>query len=346
MKKLQRLIVLFFLGITSVSFAEPPVLNLYVWAGEIPETALDAFQKETGIKINFATYDSNEVLYAKLKATGNPGYDIVMPSSYYVDRMQREGMLEKLDKTKLPLLTNLDPQFSNPDYDPGIHFCVPFLWGTTGIFVNQKYYPKNSIQRWNDLWEQQFNDKLLLLDDIREIFSMALMSLGYSANDQQPEHIKEAYLKIQKILPNVKLFNNTAVASIVSDGDATVGMAWNGDIYKASQENADLEYIYPQEGFVIWVDNLSIPKNAPHRENAYKLLNFLMRPDMAKYTTLEQKYASTNLAAKKLLPEALQCNAFIYPSKEILKRGQFQTDISLEALDLYEKYWALLKVAS
>lgn len=321
------------------------ILNVYTWSGVIPEFAIQQFERETGIKVNFSTYDSNEIMYAKLKATKDVGYDIIEPSSYYVDRMRRQNMLEKIDKTKLSHFDNLDPTFLKQKYDPTNDYSIPFIWGTTGIFVNREYYPlSHSLTRWADLWDKKFENQLMLLDDSREVFSVALLALGYSINDMNPAHIKQAYLKLKTLLPNTKVFKSDGVIAILIDEDATIGMAWNGDLYKAKKENSHLDFIYPKDGFVIWVDNFAIAKNAPHRENAYKFINFMLRADVAKEVSLNNNYPTPNLAAQKLLPEDIRHNATIYPSHEVLNRGQFQTDMDDAAVQLYEKYWEKLKM--
>jgi len=325
--------------------AADKVLNVYVWANEIPDFVVRLFERETKIKVNFSSYQNNEVMYAKLRATKkNAGYDIVMPSSYFVDRMHRQNLLEKLDKTKLSNWKNLNPQFINPAYDPQSEYSVPFIWGITGIFYNTNYFPPNSIKKWADLWDQRFYNKLMLLDDTREVFSMALMALGYPANDDNPEHIKAAYLKLKELMPNVKVFSSETVVSIIIDEDATVGMAWNGDTFKASQENKNIKFTLPKDGFVIWVDNLTIPVNAPHKENAYTFINFLLRDDIAKEIALYTGFPITNLIAQKELPAEIRNNPTIYPPKEILSQGHFQTDLNDETLALYEKYWEELKM--
>ncbi len=328
---------------TPILAANENVVNVYSWSGVIPDAVIQQFEKESGVKVNFSTFDSNEVMYAKLKASKNPGYDIIEPSSYYIDRMRRQGMLEKLDKTKLSHFNNLNPDFLNAPYDPHNNFSVPFIWGVTGIFVNQDYFPAESLARWSDLWEKRFTDKLMMLDDTREVFSMALRVLGYSVNDSNPEHIKQAYLKLKELLPNIKIFSS-AVLSILIDEDAHVGMAWNGDVYKAYKENPQLRFIFPKDGFVIWVDNFAIPKDAPHRTNAYKFLNFMLRADIARTVALDNHFPTPNLAGQKLLPPEIRNNPIVYPSHDILRRGEFQTDVGDEALSLYEKYWERLKM--
>lgn len=328
---------------TSIAVAAENVVNVYTWSGVIPDFAIQQFEKETGIKVNFSTYDSNEVMYAKLKADKNPAYDVVEPSSYYIDRMRRQDMLEALDKSKLPYFSNLNSNFLNQPYDPKSGYSIPFIWGVTGIFLNKDYRSPNSIKRWSDLWDKKYGDQIMLLDDSREVFSMAMCVLGYSVNDGNPEHIKQAYLKLKELLPNIKLFNSAPI-SILIDEDATLGMVWNGDLFKAQKENSQLAFIYPKDKFVIWVDNFAIPKNAPHRENAYKFLNFMLRADVAKAVALDNNFPTANAAARKLLPAEIRDNPTVYPSKEVLQRGEFQTDIGDEALALYEKYWERLKM--
>lgn len=332
------------LTFSCAAFASDDMVNVYAWSGEVPDAVIKQFQKETGIKVNFSTYDSNETLYAKLKAVDNPGYDVIEPSSYYVDRMRKEQMLEPLDKSQIPNIKYLDTEFLNEPYDPGNQFSMPNLWGVTGIFVNKKYFDPSTIQRWSDLWQPRFDNQLLLLDDVREVIPMTLMSLGYSANDNNAEHIKQAYQQLLKLRQNIKLFVSDAAASIITDEDATVGMTWNGDLYRAKQSNPNLVFIYPKDGFVIWVDCFAIPKNAPHYKNAVKFINFMMRPDIALQSSMAYFYATPNLAAQKMLPANIRNSPIIYPSHDILKNGQFQTDLTDQTVALYAQYWEMLKL--
>jgi spermidine/putrescine transport system substrate-binding protein len=325
-------------------FAAENVINVYTWSEEIPPSVIAQFEKETGIKVNYSTFDSNEMMYAKLRASKLGSYDIVEPSSYFIDRMRRQSMLEKLDKSKLPNLKNIDPDFLNSNYDPQSAYSVPFTWGITGIFLNKDYFPSNSITNWGDLIDQRFLNQLIFLDDAREVFSIALKMLGYSINDSNPDHIKQAYLKLKRLMPNVKLFNNDAIISILIDEDATVGMAWNGNLFKASRENNKLSFIYPKDGFEIWVDNFAILKNAPHLENSYKFLNFLMRPEIAKTISLQINYSTANLAARKLMPAEIRNNPSLYPTHDVLQHGEFENDIGEQASALTEKYWEQLKM--
>ncbi len=326
------------------AFASDNVVNVYTWADEIPHEVIAQFEKETGIIVNYSTFDTNEIMYAKIRANRNIGYDLIEPSSFYIDRMRKQDMLEKLDKTQLANFKNLDPFFVNQAYDPDSKYSVPFIWGITGIFLNKDYFKSHDIAKWADLLDKKYADQLMFLDDSREVFSMAMLMLNYSINDANPEHIKQAYLKLKQLMPNVRLFNTDAVASILIDEDATIGMSWNGDLFRARTENSKLDFVYPKDGFEIWVDNFAIMKNAPHLKNAYTFLNFLMRPDIAAKVSLEINYSSANLAARKVMPLAIRNNPTLYPSVDVLKHGEFETDIDDKALALYEKYWELLKI--
>jgi spermidine/putrescine transport system substrate-binding protein len=258
------LISLLFLLVSTSVHASDNTLNVYNWSDYMPDDVISQFEKETGIQVNYTTYDSNETMYAKLKADPDAGYDVIVPSSYFVDRMARQNMLQSFDKSQMPNFKYLNPALLNKPFDPGNNYSLPYFWGSTAIVVNTRYFPANSITSWADLWKPQYKDQVLMLDDTREVFSMALISLGYSANDTNPDHIKQAYEKLLTLMPNIKVFNQEAAKAMYIDEDATLGMGYSGDIYEANKENPDLQYVYPKEGFVIWIDCLAIPKGAPH----------------------------------------------------------------------------------
>lgn len=339
---MRILILLFLFLFASLANAEN-ILNLYSWSGYLPSDVALQFERETGVHINYTTFNSNETMYAKLKANPASEYDVVVPSTYFIDRMWRQGMLQKIDKTKIKQLENINPLLMNKSFDPENNYSIPFSWGTTGIVINKKFIDQNSVRSWADFWQPQFKNQLLLLDDPRETFAIALMTLGYSVNETNPDHIKAAYHKLQQLMPNVKLFNDEAIQSIYIDEDAKIGMGWSGEIYQAIQENSSLDYIYPKEGFCIWVDSLAIPIGAKHVENAYKFINFILRPEIAKQISLETGYPSPNLVAVKLLPSAIKNNLIIYPTADVLRHGQMQIDVG-SAGAVYEKYMGLLKI--
>ncbi len=339
-----RLLVTFFLLTTLLPcFANSNIVNVYNWSYFMPHAVIKQFEKKTGIHVNYMEYDNNETLYAKLKADPNIGFDVIVPSSYYVQRMAHEGMLHKLIKAKIPNSKYLNPSLLNKQFDPHNQYSLPYMWGTTGIVVNDRYYNPKQFHYWRDLWKPQYKNQLLIFDDIRETFAIALIKLGYSINETNPQHIKQAYEQLRKLLPNIKLFNVDAEMNIYVDEDANLGMGWNGDIYLAQQENAHLKFIYPKGRFALWIDCIAIPKNAPHLNNALKFINFINQPSIAKQIAVGVGYSSPNLQAIKLLPKKMRADPVLNPSPQQLKRGEVENDVG-SANSYYEHYWQLLKL--
>lgn len=320
------------------------MVNVYLIGGEVPQSLIWAFQNETGIKVNLSTYDSNETMYAKLHASKKNFYDVILPSSYFVERMKKYDLLTKLDLTKLPNLKNIAPFFTNNPYDPNNEYHVPLLWGVTGIFYNQQWI-KNPPEKWQDLWDPKLINQLMLVDDMRDVFSISLMSLGYKPNDENPEHIKAAYQHLLALVPNIKLFASDAIQSLIIDEDANIGASWNGDIVKAQAENPNIRFVYPKDGILMWVDCLAIPKNAPHLDEAYELINFLLRAQSGADIVTNTGYSTTNQASISLLPKSITSNPYIFPPKSLIQSGYYQRDISESTMELYNDYWEQLKLA-
>ncbi|HAA01987.1 MAG TPA: spermidine/putrescine ABC transporter substrate-binding protein PotD [Syntrophobacteraceae bacterium] len=339
MKRL--LLALLFLA-SPVFAAEDNVVNVYNWTEYMPEEVLQKFTQETGIKVNYSTYDSNEVLYAKLKTVG-VGYDLVVPSTYFVNRMRVDGMLLKLDKARLPNFQYLDPKLLNKPYDPGNDYSIPYLWGTTGIAYNSKKIKPGEVRRYIDMWDPKYKGKVLLLDDMREVLGMGLKVLGYSINDTDERHIRDAYEKLKELMPNVKVFNAESPKVLFLEEEVTVGLVWNGEAYKAGKENPDIKYVYPLEGASLWMDNLVIPAEAQNVDNAYALLEFLMRPEVARIISENLGYATPNKGAMALIPKEFRDNRMVFPGHDDLKNSEFQIDVG-EATYIYERYWEMLKV--
>lgn len=341
MERLVALLLLIF--VAGTSFAQKNVVNVYTWTRYIPHAVLQQFEKETGIKIHLAEYDTNEILYSKIKANPHIGYDVIFPSSYYVDRMRKQKMLMPLEKSASPNRRYINPLLMNKAYDRGNHYSLPYLWGTTAIVVDKRYWDPAKIKTWGQLWESKYKNQLLLNDDTRDVFAIALRTLGYGINDTSPKHIKEAYQKLLKLKPNIRLFNTSAALSIYADNDVTIGMAQSGDIILAGRVNPNLVYIYPEDGFSIWMDCMVIPKYAPHYDNAMIFINFMTRPDIAKQVAESIGFSTPNSGALKMLPAKLRNDPTFNPPKKVLKRGQMQVDIG-ETIQTYQHYWQLLKL--
>lgn len=343
MKKLLMTLCLLFWSLPLL--AADQTLYFFNWSEYLPEQLLEQFTEETGIKVVYTTYDSNEAMYAKLKLLEGGGYDLAVPSTYYVNKMRGEKMLLPIDKSKLSNYQHLDPQLLNRPFDPNNDFSIPYLWGSTGLGIDAAAVAPEKLQSWDDLWKPEFKGQVLLTNDVREVFGMALLTLGYSGNSTSEQELAAAYEKLKILLPSVRVFNSDSPKVPFLAGEVTVGMLWNGEAFLAQEENPDIEYIYPKEGAMLWMDNLIIPKGARNAEAAHKLIDFLLRPEIAKQISEEIGYASPNKAALELMDEETRTNPTIYPTAEDLQKAEFQLDVG-EAILIYEKYWEKLKAGS
>lgn len=322
--------------------ADDKELYFYNWSEYIPSEILQEFTKETGIKVIYSTYESNESMYAKLKTQGK-GYDLVVPSTYFVAKMRKEGMLQPIDKSKLTNFDGLDPNYLNKPFDPNNDYSIPYIWGATGIGINTDMLDKNSIHKWADLWDSKWVGQLMMMDDPREVFQVALTKLGYSANSTDPEEIKQAYEELKKLMPNVLVFNSDNPANPYMAGETSLGMIWNGSAYAARKDGASIHIIWPEKGTIFWMDSLAIPTGAKNVDAAHKMINFLLRPDNAAKIALEIGYPTPVKAAYPLLPKDFIEDQDVFPPQKVFDSGEWQNDVG-EANVLYEQYFQKLKV--
>ena len=319
------------------------VLYVYNWTEYMPDEVIEHFEEQTGIDVVYSTFDSNEAMYAKLKLLNSDNsYDLVFPSTYYIDKMAREGLLQKLDVSKLDHFEDLDPNLVDRDFDKGNQYSVPYMWGSAGIGYNPDYVEEGALISWNDLWNDKYRDKLLLSNDMREVFHVALASLGFSGNTTDPDEIKAAYEKLTQLMPNVRAFNSDAARVPFMQGEVDAGLIWNGEVYQANQEGVPVEYVYPEEGIILWMDTMAIPSNARHVDAAYQFIDYLISPEVSKEISEYVGYTTPSLAAKNMMAPEVRDNPVVFPTQLDLARGEFQTDVG-DALSIYQKYWEQLK---
>jgi spermidine/putrescine transport system substrate-binding protein len=340
MRRLLPLLVSLLLPVAAL--AKGPELYVFNWSEYMPDRVLQAFQKETGIKVIYATYDSNEAMYAKVKLLKGKGYDLVFPSTYYVDRMRQEGLLQTIKRELVPNFKHLDPQLLDKPYDRQNAYSVPYLWGSSAIGLNTAFVKPETIRSWNDLWRPEFKGKLLLTDDMREVLGLGLIALGYSGNSTDPAQLEAAYEKLRTLMPSVRVFASDSPKQPFLNKEVHIGMIWNGEVYMANQENPNIAYVYPQEGPILWMDSMVIPKSAVNVEAAHRFIDYLLRPEVAKILCEEIGYATPNLAAQQLLDAKLRQNPTVFPEAAVVAKGEFQVDVGPAVLT-YQKYWERLK---
>jgi len=315
---------------------------VYNWENYIPEGVLDEFTKETGIKVEYSTYDNNETMYARLKILKGRGYDVIVPSTNLVARMRDDGLLQPIDFSLLENTKDLNPSLLNKSYDPGNKFSIPYLWGTTGIALDKNVIAKDSVMQWADLWHKKWRGKILLTDDMREVFHIALKAKGYSTNTESPDEIRQAYKDLRKLMPSVKVFSSDPRPEFES-GNVALGAIWNGEMVLAKEKRPSLEYVYPKEGASFWIDSFVIPSRASNVINAHKFIDFMMRPEVAARAVKDLGYATPILSAVESLDKETRNNPSIFPPQKILSNAEFQLGVSDETTKLYELLWEKLK---
>lgn len=311
--------------------AQEQVLNVYNWSDYIEPDAIAAFEKETGIKVNYDVYDSNEVLEAKLMSGGS-GYDLVVPTGAFLERQVQAGIYSEIDKTKLSNYKNLDQEFIEKvaQHDAGNVHNVPYAWGTIGLGYNKAQVkerlgdqPINSLDL---IFNPEMSAKLAdcgiaVLDSPAEVVSIVLNYLGLDPNSESKVDLKKASELMASVRSNIRYFHSSKYISDLANGDVCVALGYNGDILQSESradeagQGVEVGYEIPKEGTMVWFDLMAIPKDAPHIEAAYQFIDYVLRPEVAAGISNFVYYAVANKAAEPLLNEDIISNPGIYPDE-------------------------------
>jgi spermidine/putrescine transport system substrate-binding protein len=314
------------------AFSQEKQVNVYNWDTYIGETTLDDFTEATGIQTRYDLFASNDELFAKLRE-GNPGYDVIFPSNNYVERMIAANMLQPLDHAKLPNIANVAPRFQDPAYDRGLKYSVPYFWGTQGIGFRMS---AASPTKWADLFaSDQHAGRISLLNDA-DVVRAALKFLGYSLDTRDPAEIDAARDALIKCKPRIKTFAPDTGQDLLISGEVDLCMEWSGDIQQVILEDDDLSYVVPEEGALLWVDNMCIAGGAPHVDSAHAFINYILDGNVHGQIASEIHYACPNEAAMEHIPAEDRENRAIYPAEETLARCEFATYKGEEIEALYE----------
>lgn len=321
---------------SSVTAAEEPALNVLNWSDYIAPGTVAAFEAETGIRVRYDVFDSNEVLEARL-LTGRSGYDIVVPSAHFVARQIEAGVFQPLDRARLPGLRHLDAEVMRTlsAYDPGNAHVVPWLWGTVGLGFDaiaiEARLGGAPAASWQLLLDPANAAKLAdcgiaLLDSPMEVIPSVLIGLGLPPNSEDPAHIDRAFAALEAIRPHVRYFHSSQYINDLANGEICLALGYSGDIIqaRARAEEAStgqvLRYLLPEEGALIWFDVLAIPRDAPHPGNAHRFIEFILRPEVIAEVSNAVRYANANVAATPLVDEAVRLDPGIYPEAAVRAR--------------------------
>ena len=314
-------------------------LNIFCWSEYIPQSVIDQFSKETGIKVSVENYASNEEMLAKLMAGGG-SYDIIQPSEYVVGALVKEKLLHPIDHTKIPNLKNIAPQFLNQSFDPGNQFSVPFMAGTVGIVVNTDLV-KDDIKGFADVFQEKHKQNIVVLDDAREIVTWGFFTQGTPINQVTDENLAKVKPLVASWLPLVKVYDSDSPKTALLNGDVAIGVVWGGEGAILLNENKKFKWILPAEGTHLFIDSLAIPKASQNVDNAQAFMNFILRPDVSKQISDAFPYLNPNLAARELLTPAQRENSASFPSDEELKKMKSFEDIGQQASKIDEMVTSL-----
>lgn len=315
-------------------------LHIYIWSAYLPDAVVEEFRRRTGVEVTVDLYDSNEALLAKLQS-GVADYDLVVPSDYMMRILAHEKLLQPLDKSKIATLANLDPRFLDKDFDRGNRYSVPYLWGTTGLGYDKKKL--GPIDSWRVLFDPAHKGRILMLDDVREVFGVALRTMGRSINERDPKVLAQAaeLLKKQKAL--VATYDSGDFANVLAAGDVDLAHGYNGQLAAAvAADPQRLAYVVPKEGGTIWMDSTAIPAKARNVDNALRFISYVQEPDVNAKIVDGVHYASANVPARKLIAPAILNDKAIYPDDATIARCELLEDLG-DATTVLDRLWTEVK---
>lgn len=326
----------------SGSASQSEKLVIYNWGDYIDPALLKKFTKETGIEVQYETFDSNEAMYTKIKQGGTT-YDIAVPSDYTIDKMIKENLLVKLDKSKLVGMDQIGKEFLGKSFDPKNDYSIPYFWGTVGIVYNDKLVDKAPLH-WEDLWRPEYKNQIMLIDGAREMLGVGLTTLGHSVNSKNLDHLQAAEKKLQALTPNVKAIVADEMKGYMIQEDAAIGITFSGEASEMIDSNEHLHYVVPSEGSNLWFDNLVLPKTMKHEKEAYAFINFINKAENAAQNAEYIGYATPNQKAKALFPDEIKQDRAFYPDDKTIQKLEVYDNLGSRWLGIYNDLYLQFKM--
>ena len=323
-------------------------INVYNWGQYISDGTdgyLDvnaAFTEATGIEVNYMTFDTNESLYTKLK-TGGSSYDIIVPSDYMAGRLIDEGLVQKLDFSNIPNYQYINEAYKNTAYDPNNAYSVPYTWGTVGVIYNKKYVDEADIGSWDLLWNEKYAGKILMFDNNRDAFAIAESRLGYSLNTTDSVALTACAELLKQQKPVVQQYVMDQIFDKMTREEAWIAPYYAGDYLTMLEDNPDLGFYFPEEGFNLFIDCLMIPSSAEHKAEAEAYINFLLSPEVCGENLDYLGYSAPEDAAKEYMDPEVSSSEIAYPSAETLARSEAFLYLPTESNQLMDSLWLDVK---
>lgn len=312
-------------------------LVLYTWEGMFPPEVLEGFEEETGVKIVYSNFDTDETMLEKLSMAEGGDYDVVIADDYILEKVIAQGLAEKLDKEKLTNIENVNPLYQGQVYDPNDEYTVPYGAGIPLIVYDPELVDVE-IKGYADLWDPKLEDSLAIIDNYRVIAGITQLSMGKTMNEEDPEVIAATGEKLLELAPNVRLIQNDNTQNALLNGEASVAFLYTSQVTAALAEYPELEVVYPEEGLGFGIMNMFIPSNAPSKDAAYAFVDYILRPEIAAQCFDHIGYYSTNQAADESV------NPNLVAPKDV-EKGEIVMNVSQEAEEAYGKIWTEFKAA-
>ncbi len=317
--------------------SEKRTLSVFNWGDYIDEEVLRIFEEETGIKVIYSMFETNEDLYTKLTSPGGDSYDVIFPSDYIIEKLIDEELLAEIQYDNVPNISLIDEKYLDLPFDPGNKYSVPYMWGTVGIVYNTSLVT-TEIDSWYDLWDEVYARNLFMMDSMRDSIGVTLKMLGYSMNTRNMDEINEAIEKLKEQKPLVLAYTGDEVKDKMIAGEAALAVLYSGDAVTVMDENEDLAYVVPQEGSNIWFDNMCILANSKHKTEAEEFLNFMCRTDIAEMNRAYINYSSPQKEVYENLPDEIKVDPVQYPSDEIYEQCEVYEDLG-DYTQIYDQLW-------
>ncbi|WP_061320231.1 extracellular solute-binding protein [Clostridium botulinum] len=319
---------------------EKQVLNIFNWSEFLPQSVIEQFEKEYNVKVNYSTFSSNEEMLAKLMG-GNVPYDLVVTSDYAIEIMTKQKLVQPIDKNNVPNLANIDENVLDLAFDPKNTYSLPYMWGGNNIVIDKTKITKK-ITSFDNLWDSEFKNSMVILDDPRVMIGLALQKNGYSINSKNPKELQKAKEDLIKLMPNVKAFDSESPKTLLINGEASIGYVWGTEAYLAKLENPNLEVVLTKEGVIPQYDNFVIPKKAKNKKLAEEFINFIYKPEISAQVSEEFPYANPNKAAYPLMDKDKLNDIAVYPPREAVEGNELIKDVG-ETTKLYDDIWTEIK---
>jgi spermidine/putrescine transport system substrate-binding protein len=320
-------------------------LTVFNWGEYIDPDLIKKFEDETGIKVTYETFDSNEAMLTKIEQGGS-AYDIAVPSEYTIEKMKEDNLLIPIDQTLVPNLQYINGDFLDLSFDEGNKYSIPYFWGTVGIVYNPNLIADHlTFESWQDLWDPSLKDKVFLVDSSREVIGMGLNSIGQSLNVKDEDLLRQATDKLITLTPNVKAVIGDEITPLMVNNEASVALTWSGQAADMMWENEELDYAVPQEGSNLWFDNMVIPKTSKNVEGAHKFINFMLDPENAAQNADYVGYSTPNEGAWDLLDEEVITDERFYPSHDQREKLEVYENLGLEWIGKYNEHFLEFKMS-